>query len=189
MLTADKVDAVFVMDQTEGKRKLDHADADGHVVITTPTDVLTGDHGTYTAGTSLAVITGHVKITRGPNVLEGERAEVDLATNVSRMIGAPDSAQTGTGRVRGVFYPGSGKTDSKGDNKAGGGKKEQGVIPLVKETPPAPVPVLSPTPQQAIIPPAIAPPIIAPAAGSASPVPSSSAPSAAPARQPLMTAP
>lgn len=112
-LSADKVDAVFALDPKDGKRKLDHADAEGHVVITTPTDVLSGDRGTYKAASSLAIITGHVKITRGPNVLEGERAEVDLATNVSRMVGSPNAAATGSGRVRGVFYPGSGKAEVK----------------------------------------------------------------------------
>ena len=44
-----------------------------------------------------------MKITRGPNILEGDRADVNLTTNVSTMKGSPAAG----GRVRGVFYPGS----------------------------------------------------------------------------------
>jgi lipopolysaccharide export system protein LptA len=46
-----------------------------------------------------------VKIHRGPNTLEGEKAEVDMNTNISRIIGNPAAGQ----RVRGVFYPGTDK--------------------------------------------------------------------------------
>ncbi len=55
--------------------------------------------------TNTAIITGNVKITRGQNVLTGERAEVDLNTNISRLFGSSiEDGQVG-GRVKGVFYP------------------------------------------------------------------------------------
>lgn len=99
---ADKVSATF-MENTAGERVLDSMEATGNVVITTPTEVITGAYGIYRAKTNIAELTGGVQIKRGPNILEGEKAQVDLNTNVSKMYG---SAQSG-GRVRGVFYPGS----------------------------------------------------------------------------------
>ena len=85
-----------------GKGKsLDHATADGHVVLTTPTEIMHGDHGTYDNNTQIAVVTGHVRIDRGPNVLTGDRAQVNLQTNVSQMIVDPKSGH----QVHALFYP------------------------------------------------------------------------------------
>lgn len=98
-LRADRAGAVFVQD-AKGQRQLQSLSADGNVVITTATEILRGARGRYEAGSDMASLEGNVRIERGPNVLEGDRAEVNLATNVSRIIGS-------TGRVRGVFYPGS----------------------------------------------------------------------------------
>lgn len=122
-IQADKASAFFTpADQTTAatttpvkERKLERFEGEGHVVITTPTEILQGDRGIYKAASNTAEVLGHVKIIRGPNVLEGNRAEINLTTNVSRMFG--DSITTGTangtpgkGRVKGVFYPGSTKT-------------------------------------------------------------------------------
>ncbi len=107
-LDADIVAAIFTEDAT-GTRQLKNLTADGHVRITTPNEIVTGKKGRYEAVTNIAVLSGDVKITRGPNVLEGERAEVNLTTNVSKMLGGPVQGTNGTGRVRGVFYPGSDK--------------------------------------------------------------------------------
>jgi lipopolysaccharide export system protein LptA len=110
-------------ENAQGKRVLDNLEAFGNVVIVTPTERITGAYGIYRAGSNKAELKGGVKITRGPNVLEGERAEVDMTTNISKIFGAPTSeqapakvggaltgspnVQTGGGRVRGVFYPNS----------------------------------------------------------------------------------
>ncbi|HTK85582.1 MAG TPA: LptA/OstA family protein [Patescibacteria group bacterium] len=101
VITANSLSAWFKQDNT-GKRALDKLAANGNVIITTPTDILHGDNGEYIATTRLASVTGHVRIERGRNILEGDRAEIDLNTNVSRMVGAPGAH----GRVRAVFYPG-----------------------------------------------------------------------------------
>lgn len=103
-LEADTITATM-KDNGKGQRVLDQLEAAGNVVITTPTEIITGKHGTYRANGNKAELTGGVTIKRGPNVLEGEKAEVDLTTNTSRMFGSP----MGDGRVRGVFYPGSEK--------------------------------------------------------------------------------
>lgn len=101
-LKADQIVAYLKTD-ANGKRVLDRMEAHNNVIITTPTEVLTGNQGTYNAGTNMAEINGNVKIQRGPNTLEGAKADLNLTTNISRMFGGSGSR----GRVRGVFYPGS----------------------------------------------------------------------------------
>lgn len=96
-----------------GGRKLERFEGEGHIVITTPTETLTGDRGVYRADTNTAEVIGNVKIIRGPNVLAGNRAEINLTTNVSKMYGDTTTTSAtagGKGRVKGVFYPGAGKT-------------------------------------------------------------------------------
>ncbi|MCB1556941.1 MAG: ostA-like family protein [Alphaproteobacteria bacterium] len=104
-ITADRMAALFSKGP-DGKDALKRLEANDNVVITTPTEVLSGDRATYDAQTDTAELIGKVKIARGPNTLEGQRATVNLTTNVSMMHGgAPDG--TGDTRVRGVFYPGT----------------------------------------------------------------------------------
>ena len=114
-LQADKVSAVLKKNAA-GEQVLHSLEAISNVVIVTPTETITGAYGIYKADSNIAEITGGVKIIRGPNTLQGERAEVDLNTNVSTIFGQKDQA-TGesTGRVRGVFYPGS---EGGGENNA-----------------------------------------------------------------------
>ena len=114
-IQADKASAFFTQDTktTNGSRKLERFEGEGHVVVTTPTEILSGDRGIYRADSNIAEVSGHVKITRGPNVLEGERAEINLTTNVSRMFGNTTTSNPKGGRVKGVFYPGSNQPDAK----------------------------------------------------------------------------
>lgn len=107
-ISADVLKAFFTDDPATGKTKVSRMEAHGHVVIVTREETLTGDKGFYNGDRNTAEIIGHVRIERGPNVLEGERAEVDLTTNISKMFGGATSP-TGDSRVRGVFYPGSEK--------------------------------------------------------------------------------
>ncbi len=100
-LQADMI-AATLKDNANGARTLDRLDAIGHVTITTPTEILTGESGFYTAASNAAEISGGVKILRGQNELSGDRARVDLTTGISTIFGSPDQG----GRVRGTFYPG-----------------------------------------------------------------------------------
>ncbi len=79
--------------------KLQKVEAFGHVVVSTPTDVVTGGRGVYVPDTGIAVLVDHVRITRGQNQLEGSEAEVNLKTGVSRLIAAH------RGRVEGLIVP------------------------------------------------------------------------------------
>jgi len=101
-LSADEMSALFEKD-AQGQNKLSRITATRNVVIKTPTETLTGSHGVYTAATQIAEISGPVRIERGPNILEGQRAEVNLATNISKIDGGPGKDGK-PGRVRGIFY-------------------------------------------------------------------------------------
>lgn len=107
-LQADKASAFFSTTEngSSGQRKLERFEGEGHVVVTTPTEVLTGNRGIYRADSNIAEVIGNVKIKRGPNILEGDRAEINLTTNVSRMFGNQTTTTSG-GRVKGTFYPSS----------------------------------------------------------------------------------
>jgi lipopolysaccharide export system protein LptA len=101
-LRAHKITAVMVND-TNGNRRLDKMFANGNVIITTQTERLTGAYAIYNARTETAEVTGGVTIIRGPNILRGERATIDLKTQISRIF----AGQNEENRVRGTFYPGS----------------------------------------------------------------------------------
>lgn len=115
-IKSDQMSAVFG-ENSDGKRVLKTMDATGNVVITTQEEVLTGAYAIYTADTDIAKMSGGVKIKRGENVIEGKTAQVDLKTNISSIFGAEGArengdetdGQTGSGRVRAVFIPGSEK--------------------------------------------------------------------------------
>ncbi len=120
-IQADKASAFFAQgesttassDSPMGGRKLERFEGEGNVVVTTPTEILKGDRGVYKTDSNTAEVFGNVKIIRGPNVLEGNRAEINLTTNVSRMFGnSTTTSTTGKGRVKGVFFPGSTKTET-----------------------------------------------------------------------------
>ncbi len=108
-IESDKIIATFAQNQ-DGKRVLKTLEAIGNVVITTPTEVLTGNRAMYRADSDQAELIENVTIRRGPNVLQGSHAKVNLKTNVSKLFGGSSSDQ-GDGRVRGVFYPGSEKKE------------------------------------------------------------------------------
>lgn len=107
-LQADIITATFTNNE-RGERVLKTMKANGHVIIVTPTETITGSQGVYNAETNTAQLSGGVTIKRGPNVLEGSRADIDLTTNTSTLSGSNGKK----GRVRGVFYPGSEKGKGK----------------------------------------------------------------------------
>lgn len=141
-LSADTITAYFKDDQAKagaseqksgiGGGSLDHMEADGNVVIKTATETLTGAHGIYRADSNTAELRGKVKVARDQNTLEGDRAEVNLTTNVSKMFGSEKPG----GRVRGVFFPASQKGGNKGQDQS-----SAAIAPAPSQnTPSAPVP-------------------------------------------------
>jgi lipopolysaccharide export system protein LptA len=89
-------------DNDEGS-KISRVDAQGHVLVSTETDVGRGDYGVYNAESGIATLLGNVTVTRGPNTIRGEYAVMDLNNNVSRMMAAPAGAGTAATRVEGLF--------------------------------------------------------------------------------------
>lgn len=102
-IMSDQLSVAF-MRNAEGKTVLKEMTAEDNVVITTPTEKVTGDKAVYTPPDNMAVVEGNVYIERGPNTLNGSRAEVNLLTNVSKLYGGTDDSGEKQ-RVRGVFYP------------------------------------------------------------------------------------
>ena len=89
----------LIGENAEKQRQVKRMSADGNVRITTPAEIVRGNTGTYDAVRNLAVLTGNVRITRGENQLNGNRAEVNMATGVSRLLSAPGQ------RVRALIVP------------------------------------------------------------------------------------
>lgn len=101
-LKADTMNAFFAKD-ANGKLAMQKITADGNVSIKTARETVTGAAGTYDIVAGKATLTGQVVIVQGNSRIEGTRAEVDLATGISRLF-ADGNAVT-QGRVKGVFYP------------------------------------------------------------------------------------
>jgi lipopolysaccharide export system protein LptA len=83
--------------------RISRVDAQGNVLVSTPTDIGRGNYGVYNAESGIATLIGNVTITRGPNAIRGQYAVMDLNNNISRMIAAPAAPGTAPGRVEGVF--------------------------------------------------------------------------------------
>jgi lipopolysaccharide export system protein LptA len=79
--------------------QLDRVEAFGNVEIRTPTEVVRGDRGVYSAVTGLARILGGVRITRGDNQLNGQESIVNMRTGVARLVATPGQ------RVQGLIIP------------------------------------------------------------------------------------
>lgn len=126
-----------------GGGSLDRLEAEGNVVITTKTETLRGSKAVYRADSNTAELTGNVKIERGPNVMEGNRATVDLNTNVSKMFGS----NTEGGRVRGIFYPSSNKKEGEAKKPVSPSAAAQPVSQPVPQPVEIPAPEPVPAPQ------------------------------------------
>jgi lipopolysaccharide export system protein LptA len=83
--------------------KISRVDAQGHVLVSTQTDVGRGDYGVYNADSGIATLLGNVTVTRGPNTIRGEYAVMDLNNNISRMMAAPATPGAAASRVEGLF--------------------------------------------------------------------------------------
>ncbi|TCZ59865.1 LptA/OstA family protein [Roseicella aquatilis] len=82
-----------------GAGRLDRVEAYGEVEIRTPTEVVRGDRGLYSAKTGMARLLGNVRITRGDNQINGREAIVNMRTGVARLVSGPG------GRVQGLIVP------------------------------------------------------------------------------------
>jgi lipopolysaccharide export system protein LptA len=95
--------AAMPLGDTDESSKISRVDAQGHVLVSTETDVGRGDYGVYNADTGIATLLGNVTVTRGPNTIRGEYAVMDLNKNISRMMAAPTAPGATATRVEGLF--------------------------------------------------------------------------------------
>jgi lipopolysaccharide export system protein LptA len=83
---AQKKPGTAAVQQDQEESRIKRVDAEGHVVVTTPTDVGRGDYGVYNAKTGIVTLLHHVTITHGEDTIRGEYAVMDLNRNISRMM-------------------------------------------------------------------------------------------------------
>ena len=95
--------AAMPLGATDESSRISRVDAQGHVLVSTETDVGRGDYGVYNADSGIATLLGNVTVTRGPNTVRGEYAVMDLNNNVSRMMAAPAKPGAAPTRVEGLF--------------------------------------------------------------------------------------
>jgi len=103
--------------------RISRIDAQGNVVVSTPTDIGRGNFGVYDAIKGIVTLLGNVTVTRGQNVIRGQYAVVDLNTNVSRMLPLAPAPGQPAPRVEGIFVRQDATSQPSGP---GGGKKKLG---------------------------------------------------------------
>ncbi|MBI1203679.1 MAG: LPS ABC transporter substrate-binding protein LptA [Rhodopseudomonas sp.] len=86
-----------------GSQKIKRLEARGGVIVTQKAQTARGDIGIFDMRANTVTLSGNVTMAQGKNVLRGDRLVVDLTTGVSRV----ESNKGGTGRVEGLFTPGS----------------------------------------------------------------------------------
>ncbi len=115
-IKADVLTANFEED-TEGELEVRRIDAAGNVEIMTAKEYARGREGVYYVDRELATLSGDVKITQGDNQLDGDYAEVDMATGISRLLGAPPGSKAKPKQVKALVLPRATK-DESADEKA-----------------------------------------------------------------------
>ena len=101
---ADNADASGAM----GKG-IHRIEAQGEVVFITPEETAQGDSAIYNVKTDTIDLVGNVVLTRAQNILKGTTLNYNLATGRSVLNGGAAARTGGSGRVRGLFVPGSGE--------------------------------------------------------------------------------
>jgi lipopolysaccharide export system protein LptA len=107
-LEADELVATLQPDEA-GQNEIVQVDAFGDVEISSPEEYARGDRAVYYVKEEVAILAGDVRITQGETQLNGQRAEVNLATGVSRLL------PTLGGRVQGILAPREGEAESDGE--------------------------------------------------------------------------
>ena len=82
-------------------------EAQGHVIVDSPSGQAVGDTGIYEVGQQLLRLNGHVVLTKEANVMRGNALEIAMDTGLARLTSGGAAAQPGQppGRVQGLFMP------------------------------------------------------------------------------------
>ena len=111
-LAGDVIGGHFIKD-AHGQSVLKTIESQGHVVVTTLTDIVHGDEGVYDIDAKRTVLFGNVRASRGDNTLEGASADVNMTTGISQVF--PGEGQ----RVRGLFVHQQAAQDQSQQNSSG----------------------------------------------------------------------
>ncbi len=86
--------------------KASRMEADGHVVVDSPSGQAIGDTGVYEVAEQILRLKGNVVLTKDENVMRGSDLEVSMATGMARLTGGGAAIPNQpTGRVQGLFTP------------------------------------------------------------------------------------
>jgi len=87
--------------------KASRMEANGHVVVDSPSGQAVGDNGVYDVPERLLTLTGSVVLTKDANVMRGNALEVSMATGLAKLTATAENAPPGQpkGRVQGLFVP------------------------------------------------------------------------------------
>lgn len=121
-IKADVLTANFA-ENAAGDLEMRRIDAEGNVEIMTAKEYARGREGVYYVDREMATLEGDVKITQGENQLDGNYAEVDMATGISRLLGAPPGSQEKPTQVKALVLPRATKNVEKP------GASEEGATP------------------------------------------------------------
>jgi lipopolysaccharide export system protein LptA len=97
-ISADVLTAALARNDQQ-QMEIRRVGAQGNVLVSTPHEIARGERGVYDVRRQLATLEGNVRITRGENQLNGGKAEINMATGVSRLLAG------GGQRVRGLILP------------------------------------------------------------------------------------
>ena len=109
-INADVLTANFE-ENAQGDLEVRRIDGVGNVEIRTAKEYARGREGTYFVDRELATLAGDVKITQGENQLDGDYAEVNMATGVSRLLGAPPGSVEQPRQVKALVLPRASKEE------------------------------------------------------------------------------
>ena len=109
-IKADVLTANFA-ENAKGELEVRRIDAIGNVEIMTAKEYARGRQGVYHVDKELATLEGDVKITQGENQLDGNYAEVNMATGISRLLGAKPGSTEQPKQVKALVLPRAAKED------------------------------------------------------------------------------
>lgn len=111
-IKADVLTANFE-ENARGELEVRRIDAVGNVEIMTAKEYARGREGVYHVDKELATLEGDVKITQGENQLDGNYAEVNMATGISRLLGAKPGSAEQPKQVKALVLPRAAKDEKK----------------------------------------------------------------------------
>jgi lipopolysaccharide export system protein LptA len=116
-IKADVLTANFE-ENAAGDLEVRRIDAIGNVEIMTEKEYARGRQGVYYVDRELATLEGDVKITQGENQLDGNYAEVNMATGISRLLGAPPGSEEKPKQVKALVLPRAAKDSKAAEEEA-----------------------------------------------------------------------